>query len=436
MNSLAKVASFASGFARRRFDGFVTHHQNGTRMFWYMGVLSLVAYPSLYFVRYIRAGPSYDDWWLRAISFLLGFLLLQIGWPERLKRYYMPFAYGALIFMLPFSLMFVALKNQGGSAAVANAMTGLFLVILLTDWRNTICVILIGLSLGILAYLAVEPIPVWPKDFVERGPLVFVAGVAASLIKAALIETTGERITKLEREQREGRVAALQETIGFLAHELNTPLAEVRLLAGSMREMCSQGSLDASQANDAQLMLERVEKRAHYSQELVKRLMRSAYHVRYDGGPQALTASSLVQSLLENYPFPDDMGPDIVDVQREVDFILPGSRELLYLVLSTLTHNSLMALRGNPSPRLQIEIVGHSTGARGGMIRVTDNGCGVPLEVLSKLTKGAVPSSWKNGQGGGMGLVFAQRVMDANGGAVTVESVAGKGTTVTLSFAR
>ncbi len=181
-------------------------------------------------------------------------------------------------------------------------------------------------------------------------------------------------------------------------------------------------------------MLERVEKRAAYSQDLVQRLMRSAYHVRYDGGPQALTASSLADSLLENYPFPDDRGPSIVEVVTVSDFVLAGSRELMYLVLSTLTQNSILALRGQAAPRLLIEIIGKPGGQHGGIIRVTDNGCGIPPEVLSRLTKEAVPSGWKTGQGGGMGLMFCQRVLEANGGRVSIESMVGKGASVTLTF--
>lgn len=429
---------------RKLFQGFVRYHQNGPNMLRYMGWFGLLAYPALYVLRFFKAEPVYDDLWLRLVNGGLCILLLQKGWPESLKRYYMHFSYVALIIMLPFSMVFVGLQNQGGTVAVANAMMAIFLVLLLTDWRNTIVSVVIGAGLGVAAYLLVNPDPVRPRDYIERIPVVVVMSIAATLIKLALEKTTAERTTRLERQQREGRVAALQETVGFLAHELNTPLSEVRLLVGGVRDMYVKGPhtegarvdrFEVEEPGDVLKMLERIEKRASYSQDLVQRLMRSAYHHRYDGGPQELTASSLVQSLLENYPFPDDRGAGFVDVVTVSDFVLQGSRELLYLVLSTLTQNSLLALKGQPSPRLVIEIIGNGVGQPGGMIRVTDNGCGVPPDLISKLAKEAVPSGWKDGhRGGGMGLMFAQRVLEANGGNVSVESMAGKGTSVTLTF--
>ena len=38
----------------------------------------------------------------------------------------------------------------------------------------------------------------------------------------------------------------------------------------------------------------------------------------------------------------------------QADFRLPGRRDLLYLVLCTLTKNALQALRGQPDARLRI----------------------------------------------------------------------------------
>lgn len=430
-------------FLRRLFAGYVRHHQNGTRMLRYMGAFGLVAYPLLYLLRFTKANPGYDDLWLRLLNAFLCFLLLRMYWPKSLERYYMQFSYGALIIMLPFTFVFLALQNGGGTIAVANSMMAIFLMVLLTDWRNTIVTLTIGIGLGVLAYLAADPTPDWPRDYVERLPVVLVGGIASSLIKHALEQTTEERTKHLERQQREGRVAALQETVGFLAHELNTPLAGVRLSLGAVAEMYvppekTEGppfrdEFDVARPGQVMELMRRAESRAVYCQGLVQRLMRSAYHVRYEGGPQALTATSLVHSLMENYPF-DENEREVVDVVTISDFILGGSRELLYLVLSTLVQNSFLALRGQSSPRVVIEILGESPAATAGIIRVTDNGCGVAPDLLAKLTREAVPSGWANVAGGGMGLFFCQRVLEATGGTVTVQSMVGKGTSVTLKF--
>ncbi|MCY1378024.1 Adaptive-response sensory-kinase SasA [compost metagenome] len=66
-------------------------------------------------------------------------------------------------------------------------------------------------------------------------------------------------------------------------------------------------------------------------------------------------------------------------------------------------------------------------------LRVTDNGPGIPPEVLNRLTREPVTTRAESG-GSGMGLLFCQRVMTTLGGDIAVQSTLGQGTTVTLYF--
>jgi two-component system response regulator PhcR len=158
---------------------------------------------------------------------------------------------------------------------------------------------------------------------------------------------------------------------------------------------------------------------------------RDAYPVAV---PQSITASSLVEALLDEFPFEEsERGCVTLDVRH--DFRLPGRRDLLYLVLCTLAKNALIALRGRPQPRLWLEVDSdaQAPASRRGWIRVRDNGPGIPPEVLAKLTK--EPVTTRAGSGGsGMGLMFCQRVMQAIGGAIEVHSTVGEGAMVTLYF--
>ena len=64
--------------------------------------------------------------------------------------------------------------------------------------------------------------------------------------------------------------------------------------------------------------------------------------------PQSITASSLVEALLDEFPFEENERSCVtLDVRH--DFRLPGRRDLLYLVLCTLAKNALIAMRGRPS---------------------------------------------------------------------------------------
>jgi two-component system response regulator PhcR len=248
----------------------------------------------------------------------------------------------------------------------------------------------------------------------------------------------------LERAMNEGRASALRETLGFLAHELNTPLATVRgcvstVAARSMapgpQSRAGVAEFQEHQPGELLAALERAERRAQYCQSLVGTFLQSARDAYPGAAPQTVSASTLLKSLLDEFPFEDQ---ERLWVSSSVlrDFRLPGRRDLLYLVLCTLTKNALQALRGREQPRLRIEAGCDTQGeAPRGWLRFSDNGPGIPADVLARLTR--EPVTTRAGSGGnGMGLMFCQRVLQAAGGAVRVESTLGQGTSVVLQFDR
>jgi len=246
----------------------------------------------------------------------------------------------------------------------------------------------------------------------------------------------------LERAMNESRAATLRETLGFLAHELNTPLATVRGCVSTVaaRARPADGrpgvaEFEEHQPGELLAALERAERRAQYCQSLVATFLQSARDAYPGAAPQTVSAAALVTALLDEFPFEDS---ERLWVTQEIaqDFRLPGRRDLLYLVLCTLMKNALQALRGRDRPRLRIE-AGCDCGGEAprAWLRFIDNGAGIPPEVLTRLTR--EPVTTRAGSGGnGMGLMFCQRVMNAAGGSVRLESTVGEGTTVILQFER
>jgi len=252
------------------------------------------------------------------------------------------------------------------------------------------------------------------------------------------------RSQALERARNEGRVAALRETLGFLAHELNTPLATVRgcvstvaaRYRGPKADQAGGGVARFTEHQPGELIaaLERAERRALYCQSLVSTFVESARDAYPGSMPQSVSAASLVAALLDEFPFEDNERSWVESAVID-DFRLPGRRDLLYLVLCTLTKNALLALRGREQPRLCIEvgIDPRPSGDGRPRIRFTDNGPGIPPEVLAKLTREPVTTRASSG-GNGMGLMFSQRVMLSLGGAVEIASTLGAGASVALHF--
>lgn len=249
------------------------------------------------------------------------------------------------------------------------------------------------------------------------------------------------RAQAMERAVNEGRVAALRETLGFLAHELNTPLATVR---GCVNTVVSRyrpaaagdaaGLAQFSENHPGELLaaLERAERRALYCQSLVSTFVQSARDAYPGAALQTVSAASLVNALLDEFPF-EEGERGYVGSDTAQDFSLPGRRDLLYLVLCTLTKNALMALRGCAQPSLRIDLGREAAGQGRPWMRFTDNGPGIAPEVLAKLTREPVTTRAESG-GNGMGLMFCQRVMQSIGGTIDIRSAPGAGTVITLLF--
>ncbi len=249
-----------------------------------------------------------------------------------------------------------------------------------------------------------------------------------------------------EREQTlsASRAAAMRETLGFLAHELNTPLATVlgymdalkgRYLPPAADATAGVAGMSEKQPGDTLTIIEAAERRTAYAMSLVATFVQSARDA-YPGAALAkLQASQLVSTLLNDYPFENDERAWVTSDLR-ADFELPGQRDLLYLVLCTLTKNAMLALRGGARPQLHItleSIADAPAGAHNTAIRFTDNGPGIAPEILSRLTIEPVTTRAHQG-GSGMGLLFCRRVLQSMGGQIEVRSGPGPGASVTLLF--
>lgn len=255
-------------------------------------------------------------------------------------------------------------------------------------------------------------------------------------------------LRRQEREQLDHRSAVLRDTLGFLAHEVTTPLATVQGYLAALQARHaespdpaqSEARIAQGRPGDVRAMLDAARQRTEYAQSLVSSFVRSAGRAHARSPVEAPTAAGLVKAVCEQFPYADDQASWVaLDVRH--DFSLPGQHDLVFLVISTLLKNALQALRESlpqrpVTPQIGIRLMPHAEGTdgqHGHVIVVSDNGPGIPPEVLHRL--GHEPLTTRGARGGhGMGLLFCRRVMTSLGGAVTVASTPGEGTVVTLCF--
>jgi two-component system response regulator PhcR len=257
------------------------------------------------------------------------------------------------------------------------------------------------------------------------------------------IATSQERMRQQQLVER--RATALRETLGFLAHEVTSPLATVRGYLEAMRDrhrdtpdgQHGMAYIEQHKPGDVLFMIEAAQRRANYAQSLVSTFVQSARDASRGDASASLLASDLVRAVQEEYPF-EPGEAQWLSTDASADFALPGRRDLLYLVLCTLVKNALIALRASPpaQPRLRIELT-RAAPAPGlptqAALVVSDNGPGIAPDVLERLMVEPVTTRAATG-GSGMGVLFCHRVISSLGGSIEIRSGVGEGATVALFF--
>lgn len=246
------------------------------------------------------------------------------------------------------------------------------------------------------------------------------------VLRTALL-AAGRRVA--ERVLAVRRAAMQRETLGFLAHEVRTPLATVSGYLAALRDRHAGGEGAQAAPGDTLRMIEAAQRRADYAQSLVSSFVNTARDAYRPDAEHRLSAASLVRAAQQEYPF-EAGESERLHTDLEQDFALPGRhRDLLYLVLCTLIKNALQAQRGQtvPPPRVAVVL---RRGA-GGTLAVIDNGPGLPAALKDRLTHQPVDSA---SGGSGMGLLFCRRVMTSIGGDIVVGDTEGGGATVSLHF--
>ncbi|WP_426318072.1 hybrid sensor histidine kinase/response regulator [Pseudoduganella sp. R-43] len=238
-----------------------------------------------------------------------------------------------------------------------------------------------------------------------------------------------------ERALRRQSLLAIEETVAFLAHELNTPLATIANFARNIQRRVNAHNAQQEESGlppraDIGNAAAHMHDNARYCLSVLATFVESAKRASVVPAARLASGSAqqMVAALLGMYPLAPGQR-DIIEVDVQADFTVRASPNCVALVLSSLLSNALRALQGLPGPRIRITV----GVAERPYIVVEDNGPGIAPALLNRLLLDPVSMHGDEG-GSGWGLIFCNRVMQSFGGHLRVQSEQGCSTTVTMNF--
>ncbi len=240
-----------------------------------------------------------------------------------------------------------------------------------------------------------------------------------------------ERRSSLEELYRTDKLAALGRLAAGVAHEINTPIASVRLLGAEAEEALPQALEGSTEAQaTVRESLSDLRKESDRIAFLVRRLLDASHPGTDRTGPCDLV--TLVEEAIRLISLRAGRKPVRITSHAEVKPLqIHTSRDRLRQVLINILDNALDATRKAEAP---VTVTSRVEGEHA-VIEVEDQGEGIPAAVLPRVFEPFFTTK-EVGEGTGLGLYVSYEIVKNLGGEITIESRLGEGTLVRISLPR
>ena len=291
-----------------------------------------------------------------------------------------------------------------------------------TNWYITAAVTLLS---GILAYFvsgrALKPL----RSFASQVEQVQLNNLADMRIDEDAISEFRQLSRSFNQmlERLNNAFAAQRQFTGNAAHELRTPLA---LLQAQLELFSAEHpDMQPETAEFLSLLREQTERLTRLTKTLLE-----MSNLRQVARNERIRLAPMIEEIFADLaPLSDKCG---VTLTAEGDGIMTGSDALIYRLIFNLTENAVKYNRPGGSVRVSVAREPEKL-----LIRVSDNGCGIPEEYQQSIFQPffRVDKSRSREYGGaGLGLSLVWEIADIHGGSVRVEESSKNGTVIAAEF--
>jgi PAS domain S-box-containing protein len=219
------------------------------------------------------------------------------------------------------------------------------------------------------------------------------------------------------------KLATMGELTASIAHELNNPLAIISL---RIESLALEVADDAKKSHAFEIISVEVDRMG----KLIGSLLEFGRHTYQeitvlDVRKEVENSLELIEYYLraQNIEVVREFAEDLPDIQAD--------RQHLRQVFLNLVTNASDAMQKGGKLIARIHPAQSEAGVRGVSIDLIDSGPGITPEVLARIWEPFFTTKIE-GKGTGLGLAISRRAIEAHHGTLTIESILGKGTTVTI----
>ena len=236
-------------------------------------------------------------------------------------------------------------------------------------------------------------------------------------------------LQNIQTELEEKEMDAWRNLIRVLSHEIMNSVTPISSLAATANLIIGSGNdIHTSDIDDLRQAMQTIEKRSRGLMQFVQNYRRFAKIPQPDLQIVSLKAlfrriENLIQPAMEKEGICLTKSVEPGTLQLKVD------PDLIEQVLLNILTNAIEAVKETHRPEIELEA--EMNGRSMPIIKIRDNGRGIPKDVLPKVF---IPFFTTRPEGSGIGLSLSRQIMRLHGGSIRVKSKPGVETVFSLLF--